>query len=100
MIWLVNDKFGLTVLLVVSLAGASFAGNETATPVFSPTKNANTLYPASMIEKAKANAAKFPWAAAMQKQLVDSAAPWLKMSDDDLWNLPFGANIDRSWMVR
>lgn len=62
-------------------------------------KSAGVLYPTTMIAKAKANAAAQPWAAAMQTQLVDSAAPWLAMSDDDLWNLVFGATISRSWMV-
>ncbi|MCX5759108.1 MAG: heparinase II/III family protein, partial [Candidatus Hydrogenedentes bacterium] len=41
----------------------------------------------------------YPWAAAMQKQLVDNAARWLNASDDDLWNMMFGATISRSWMV-
>ena len=62
-------------------------------------KSASVLYPSAMIAKAKANAAAQPWAAAMQKQLVDNAAPWLAMSDDELWSLVFGATINRSWMV-
>ncbi|MBI5095552.1 MAG: heparinase II/III family protein [Candidatus Hydrogenedentes bacterium] len=58
-----------------------------------------TLYPADLTIKAKANAAAFPWAASMQKELVSRADPWLNMSDDDLWNSIFGPNISRSWMV-
>ncbi len=62
-------------------------------------KQASVFYPAGVIEKAKANAAKYPWAAAIQKQTVEAAAPWLKFSDDELRNLMFGATITRSWMV-
>jgi hypothetical protein len=63
------------------------------------TKTASVLYPAGMVEKAKGNAAAHPWAAAMCKEMIENAAPWLDMPDDDLWNLVFGATISRSWMV-
>lgn len=62
-------------------------------------KTKSMLYPSTMTEKATANAATQPWAAAMQKDIVDRAAPWLNMSDEDLWGLVFGATIKRSWMV-
>lgn len=64
-----------------------------------PVKTAGIFVPAALVEKAKANAAKYPWAADIQKRIVSSAEPWMKLSDDELWDLMFGATIPRSWMV-
>ena len=88
----------ITVILPLVLVSPSVLAQENpAMPV--PAKTHGVLYPTSMVDKAKANAAAYPWAARMQKEIVDGAAPWLKMSDDDLWELMFGATIKRSWMV-
>jgi hypothetical protein len=54
---------------------------------------------AEMMAKAKANVAAYVWAADIQKQVIAAAQPWLKLSDDELWDLMFGATITRSWMV-
>ncbi|MBI4559991.1 MAG: heparinase II/III family protein [Candidatus Hydrogenedentes bacterium] len=62
-------------------------------------KDRSAFYTPEIVRRAQENAAKFPWAAAMQKELVDRAAPWLNRSDDELWNSMFGPNITRSWMV-
>jgi len=63
------------------------------------TKTRNAFYTTRLTEKAKTNAAKYPWAADMQQGLVERAEPWVRMSDDELWDLMFGPNITRSWMV-
>jgi len=57
------------------------------------------FYPADMIEKAKANVEKYAWAAEIQRGIVESAQPWMKFSDEQLWDLMFGNTITRSWMV-
>jgi len=62
-------------------------------------KSCGTFYSREMTEKAKANAEAYPWAAAMQEEIVERAKPWLAMPDDDLWGLMFGPHISRSWMV-
>jgi hypothetical protein len=54
---------------------------------------------AAMLENARANVARYPWAAEIQKQVIANAEPWLKFSDEQLWNLMFGNTITRSWMV-
>lgn len=86
----------------VAISEASFTsfaqGQQTAAGT-APTKTRSVLFPADMAAKAKASIAAYPWAAAMQEGLVANAAPWRKMSDEDLWNLMFGPNITRSWMV-
>ncbi len=82
--------------LLIMCAPKALAQGESAS---SGTKVAGVLYPHGMTDKAKANAAAHPWAAAMQKEMIDGAAPWLAMADDDLWKLVFGATIRRSWMV-
>jgi len=69
------------------------AGTETAP------KEVSVFFPKDLIAKAKANAAKSPWAARVQKEIAEAAQPWLKMSDEALWSLMFGNTIKRSWMV-
>lgn len=62
-------------------------------------KEAGVFFPASMVEKARANMSRDPWASEQRKLIVRGAEPWLKMSDDELWSLMFGPTIHRSWMV-
>jgi hypothetical protein len=62
-------------------------------------KTGSTFYPPALLARVRANIARYPWAAAMQKQIVDAARPWMAMSDDELWSLMFGNTIKRSWMV-
>lgn len=62
-------------------------------------KTGSAFYPPALLTRAQANVAKYPWAAAMQKEIVQAAQPWMAMSDDALWSLMFGNTIKRSWMV-
>ena len=64
-----------------------------------PVKTHGVFYTTAMLEKAKANVAHYPWAAQIQQQIISNAQPWLKLSDEELWNLIFGNTITRSWMV-
>jgi len=64
-----------------------------------PTKTQSVFYPEELLAHAKANAAEHDWAEAMQQQLIDAAAPWMALSNDELWNAMFGPNIPRTWMV-
>jgi len=57
------------------------------------------FYPPNLVEKARTNVAKVPWAAEQRDRIVEAAQPWMKLSDDDLWSLMFGHTITRSWMV-
>ncbi|MBI2190566.1 MAG: heparinase II/III family protein [Planctomycetes bacterium] len=57
------------------------------------------LYTAEMMERARANSAQHPWAAEIQANLIRAAQPWMKFSEQDLWNLMFGPTITRAWMV-
>ncbi len=84
----------IRIICLAMLAALAVSAEET--PVM---KSKSVLYPAALVERARANADKEPWAAAMQKEIVDGAAPWMKLSDDELWELMFGATIKRSWMV-
>jgi hypothetical protein len=63
------------------------------------TKEGSAFFPPQLIELARANAAKFPWAAEIQRSILDGAQPWMKFSDDELWEMMFGHTITRSWMV-
>lgn len=62
-------------------------------------KRASTFYPAHLIQRARDNARQHAWAAKIQQPIIDAAQPWLKMSDEQLWQLMFGNTIKRSWMV-
>ena len=62
-------------------------------------KGAGVLYPKALVARARANIAKYPWAKEQQKQLIEAAKPWMKLTDDQLWSLMFGPTIHRSWMV-
>ncbi|MGC8861741.1 MAG: heparinase II/III domain-containing protein [Armatimonadota bacterium] len=62
-------------------------------------KNAGVLFNSRLLAKARANAAKYPWAAEIQQQIVDRARPWMKYSDDELWQMMFGPTIKRAWQV-
>ncbi|MBL8228217.1 MAG: heparinase II/III family protein [Bryobacterales bacterium] len=67
--------------------------------VMADAKDRSVFFPPDFIERAKANAQRHPWAAAIQQQIVRDAQPWMRMSTDELWSLMFGPNITRSHMV-
>jgi len=62
-------------------------------------KTSSVFYPASMIEKARNNANKYQWAQEIRDEIVKNAQPFLKYSDDELWDMMFGNTLKRSWMV-
>ncbi|HUT75280.1 MAG TPA: heparinase II/III family protein [Armatimonadota bacterium] len=82
---------GLAVIIAICAMFAARAGADAKT---------NGVYcGASMIQNAKWNAAAYPWAAQIRDQVTAAAQPWLKFTDDELWDLMFGHTISRSWMV-
>ena len=64
-----------------------------------PTKKAGVFYSPAMVARARQNAATQAWAAQTRDGLVAAAQPWLRMSDEELWDLMFSNGIKRSWMV-
>ncbi|MCE9590907.1 MAG: heparinase II/III-family protein [Planctomycetes bacterium] len=52
-----------------------------------------------LIARARANVKKYDWAAQVERDAVAAAAPWMAMSDDELWGVMFGPTLTRSWMV-
>jgi oligo-alginate lyase len=62
-------------------------------------KDRGTLYPPPILEIVRANVERSEWGRACRQASVKAAAPWLAMSDEQLWNLAFGPGITRSWMV-
>jgi hypothetical protein len=59
----------------------------------------SAFYPPKLLERIRANAEKDDWGRDIKKRGVAAAEPWMKMSDDELWKLVFGATIPRSWHV-
>lgn len=62
-------------------------------------KSASVLFPRALVDRAGANIGAHPWAAQTRDALVAAAQPWMRMSDDELWDLMFSNSIKRSWMV-
>jgi len=85
--------------LAAMVFGSSWCWAETPTASGSAVKRTGMLFPAQVIEAARANAATLPWGRSMKEQIVKMAEPWAKMSDEELWELMFGPTIRRSWMV-
>src|SRR5688500_3852594 len=83
--------FYLVPVVVLSLGGypATAQTSKTASVFFSAEHRAH----------AARSIAGYSWAADMQKKAISDAAPFLAMSDDELWSLMFGNTIKRSWMV-
>jgi oligo-alginate lyase len=59
----------------------------------------SSFFPDRIVNTARENCARHPWAAAARDGAVRAAEPWERMSDDALWDLMFGHTITRSWMV-
>ncbi len=67
---------------------------ETAVP-----KKTGVLFTTEMVERAKANAARYEWVGDIKKSVIEAAQPWMGFTDDELWDMMFGNTITRSWMV-
>jgi hypothetical protein len=63
------------------------------------TKTASALFPPELIARARNNANTQAWAAQARDDIVAAAQPWMRLSDDELWDLMFSNSIKRSWMV-
>lgn len=68
-------------------------------PAGAAVKESSVFYPEPLMEAARRNIARDPWAARVRDQLVAAARPWREMSDEALWRLMFGPTITRAWMV-
>lgn len=85
-------------LFGATLAVASARGHAQESPTASE-KSGSAFYPASILERARANAAALEWAANMRDGVVAAAEPWLNAPDEELWSFMFSPTIRRSWMV-
>src|SRR5262249_22182296 len=59
----------------------------------------SAFYPPILIQRIRAATTNDAWGANLRKMAVDSAEPWKQMSDQQLWDLVFGATLPRSWHV-
>src|SRR5262245_43005575 len=79
--------------VLCALAGTAAAADAP------PAKQGSAFFPPNLIAKARDNIARYEWARNIAQPLIEAAQPWMKLSDDELWNLMFGHTIKRSWMV-
>jgi hypothetical protein len=59
----------------------------------------SAFYPADVVRHLGESARQDPMAKDIRDRVVEMAKPWMAMSDDQLWELMFPANLPRSWMV-
>ena len=59
----------------------------------------SVFFPQELMQRVRQNAAHDPWAKDLCAKEVELAQPWKEMSDEQLWNLMFGASLPRSWHV-
>ncbi len=64
-----------------------------------PDRMGSVFLSPQLIQRARKNALKSPYATAMRDELVAAAKPWLAYTDEQLWEMMFGNTIKRSWMV-
>ena len=62
-------------------------------------KTGSAFFPPDLIERARNNAEAHDWAGAIRDAIVEKARPWLGFSHEQLWEMVFGPEITRSWMV-
>lgn len=75
-------------VLVAGLCLPSFAAKERS-----------MFYPEHLVARVRANCEASDWGRQVKAKLVAGAGPWLRRSDDELWDLVFGPRITRAWMV-
>ncbi len=87
----------IAVLGVMPVVPCAVYGGESISGV--PQKTASVMFPPVLTQRAKQNAEKHPWAAEACQRITANAQPWVKRSDDELWQMMFSTGIKRSWMV-
>ena len=55
----------------------------------------STLYPPSVLDRVQANIEVSEWGQQCRDAAIESARPWLEMTDDQLWKLMFGPGITK-----
>jgi len=83
----------LAALVLASLAALL------AAPSAADAAAGSVFLPPALMERARRNAATAPWAREAAARIVAAAEPWRRRTLDELWSLPFGPRITRSWMV-
>ena len=89
-----KSRFWLSTLLSVALLFSAAA--ETNTPVL---KKRSAFFPPEILAQIQANAKKDRWSGQMREDIVANTKRWMELSDEELWDLMFGATLPRSWMV-
>ena len=62
-------------------------------------KQSSTFFPVTLRNRLRANTTRSELGRQLRQQIIDAAAPWLKMADGELRGLMFGPTITRSWEV-
>lgn len=70
---------------------------ETIMPTTGKTRS--VFFSQELRQTAQENVRQHAWAAEIRDRLTSMAQPWMKFSDDQLWEMMYGPTIPRSWMV-
>ena len=85
----------LSAVLIFVLAFWAPASAQTAPT----TQRTSAFYPPHLLERARKNIDRDDWGRTIRAKAIETAEPWRRVSDEQLWKLMFGATIPRSWMV-
>lgn len=85
--------------LWISLSAVCFIVLQTHAQTNFPLKQGSAFFPKEQLAQIQKNVQKDPWTSNLRDQVITNAQPWMKLSDDELWELMFGATLPRSWMV-
>ncbi len=68
-------------------------------PTLSYAKSGSTLYTSERVGNARKNITAHGWAVQERNKVTGYAAPWLKLSDEQLWSVPVEQTVPRSIYV-
>lgn len=78
---------------------AESGSRQATTAAAMPTKTASVFYSAEIVGRMREAATSTPEGRAYRDAAMIAAGPWMWMDDEQLWELPVGPTLPRSWMV-
>lgn len=78
---------------------AEYTTGQAAAAAPASTKTTSVFYSAQIVGRMRAAAASTPEGKAYRDAAMIAAGPWMWMDDEQLWELPVGPTLPRSWMV-
>lgn len=62
-------------------------------------KRSSVFYPEKLVRQIVVNSERYAWTQKMKFDIIAKAEYWVRLSDEEIWQLMFGNTITRSWSV-